>query len=109
MERGDKANSTYSLVHISNVIQCWEYPSQPIRENASLGGCGYQSTSFKCSEIALKMAVLVASWIQQELCKSVDGICWEVNDNREELCCFLAGISLHLVLVCGSLLCLELD
>jgi len=55
------------------------------------------------------MAVLVASWIQQELCKSVDGICWEVNDNREELCCFLAGISLHLVLVCGSLLCLELD
>lgn len=55
------------------------------------------------------MAILVASWIQQELCKSVDGLCWKVNDNREELCCFLAGISLHLVLVCRSLLCLELD
>lgn len=27
MEREDKADSTYSLVHISNVIQWWEYRS----------------------------------------------------------------------------------
>lgn len=104
MERGDKVDNTYSLVAISNRIQCWEYPSQPSRDDTSLGGCGYQSSSSKCSEsIQKNNRVLVASWIQQELCKSLDSLCWKGNYNREELCCFLAGISLHLVLVCRSL------
>lgn len=92
MESRDKAENTYCFVRISK--ECWEYTSQPIREDTSLGGCGYQSTSFKCSEVSRKMAILVASWIHQELCKGVGGMCWKVNVNREELCCFLAGISL---------------
>lgn len=54
-------------------------------------------------KVSRKTTVLVAGWIQQELCKSLDSLCWKGNYNREELCCFLAGISLHLVLVCRSL------
>lgn len=75
----------------------------PALEDTSLGGCVYQSSVLNYQKVSRKTTVLAASWIQQELCKSFDGMCWKGIDNRGELCCFLAGISLHLVLVCRSL------
>lgn len=102
MERGDKVGNTYSLVAVSNGIQCWEYPSQPLR----IHPWQVVDTSLPLlndEKVSRKTTVLVASLIQQELCKSLDGLCWKGIDNMEDVCCFLAGISLHLVLVCRSL------
>lgn len=77
-----------------------EYPSQLLGEDTSLGGCGYQSSSFKWSESIQKNSCsccqLNTTGIGQELG-------WKGNGNGEVLCCFLAGISLHLVLVWRSL------
>lgn len=92
----------YSLVAVSNGIQCWEYPSQPLRVHP----WEVVDTSLPVlndKKVSRKTTVLVASLTQQELCKSLDGLCWKEIDNMEEPCCFLTGISLHLVLACRSL------